>query len=197
MKEQEPHKADELKDFSFLSRLKGEESPFLEPEDYFDQFSERLDSQLEKESHEILDQIPRQEIFQVPKGYFSQLPQQIVEKVSPSPPQVGRVRRIRPYWLAAAIAASFTLLLWFQPWSNGTTDSLANPFADFSEAEMIEALSNEGIESGQLLAMVELEALDLSPDFDELETEEIERMLEEIDPAELEAALSDDSLFFE
>lgn len=81
----------------------------------------------------ILDAIPKQEVFQVPSGYFEALPDAIMKRIAEEEKQAPRIivmpaRRI--YWAAASVAAclliGFSLYVLNRPESvSGTDDSVA------------------------------------------------------------------------
>lgn len=55
-----------------------------------------------------LDSVPKQEMFQVPSGYFESLPDAIMQRIAEEEQQIPRVIALqsrRLYWSAASVAA--------------------------------------------------------------------------------------------
>ncbi len=195
MKEQEPTHKEELDGLPHLQALQAQDEPFQLPSGYFDSFAKRLPGRQELAEMPRLRQLNRQAVFVTPETYFETLPQRVQAQLG----LVGssRLRRLAPYWIPLAIAAAVVLLFWLRPSIPAETDPLSNPFAGFSEAEMIEAMRYETLETETLLTMLNPEDLVYTDPLETLNEDQIQSLLEELDPAALEATFSTESLMWD
>lgn len=189
MKDKDPHIEQELQDHPLLGSLKDAGSPFQLPEGYFEDFAARLQS--EQEEQTLMAQLPglqssgKESVFQVPEGYFDQLPQRMQQKTGVSKAPDARTRPLRYYRWPMAIAASFALLMALGLWQQNKIEKSGDPFAGFSEGEMLEVLELQDLETDDLLAMLDGDDLVDAGFYEELDDAEIESLLEGMDADEL------------
>jgi hypothetical protein len=189
MKDKDPHIEQELQENPLLGSLKDSGSPFQLPEGYFENFATRL--QAEQEEQAFLDQLPglqsagKESVFQVPEAYFDQLPQKMQAQTGISKSLNARTRPIRYYRWPVAIAASFALLMGLGLWQQSRIEKRSDPFAGFSEGEVLEALELQDLETDDLLAMLDGDDLVDVGFYEELDEAEIESLLEGMDADEL------------
>jgi hypothetical protein len=87
---------------------KKHETPFVSPENYFENLGERLQKRIQGEQEPV--KISRKLPFGVPENYFELLPQRIMKRISSLKPKVWYKERTTWQWAMAA--CSLVLLVW-------------------------------------------------------------------------------------
>jgi hypothetical protein len=87
---------------------KKHETPFVSPENYFENLGERVQKRIQGEQEPV--KISRKLPFGVPENYFELLPQRIMKRISSLKPKVWYKERTTWQWAMAA--CSLVLLVW-------------------------------------------------------------------------------------
>ncbi|GAB4123694.1 MAG: hypothetical protein OHK0045_03550 [Raineya sp.] len=85
------------------------EPPFKSPENYFEDFSTKLQKRIEGETEP--EGVSKKSPFGVPERYFDILPQKIMNRVTSLRKKVWYKERVTWQW--ATLACSFLALIWF------------------------------------------------------------------------------------
>ncbi|MCS6794944.1 MAG: hypothetical protein NZ516_03200 [Raineya sp.] len=101
--------------------------PFGTPENYFEEFSSRLEKRLkgEAEPKGLHKTLP----FKVPDRYFEWLPQRIMQKIQGMRTQIAWYEKIQWHWIGrmgAVTAVMVLLIMWFLPQKDTQTENLAD-----------------------------------------------------------------------
>lgn len=131
-------------------------NPFKTPEDYFEDFTERLMGQISEE----VPRIKKSEGFTVPDGYFDDLHGNIENKLAGPQVKVIALHRYRKYYFAAAaVAAAMVLYLgvqWNAP-QEVRFEDLAN-----SDIEKYFETNEFGLSTMEIAEVIPVDELEIS-----------------------------------
>ncbi len=133
-------------------------NPFKTPKGYFENFEGNL---LDKLKEEKLD-LPEEDGFVVPEGYFDSLPKRTKHKLDADENKVVHLNPYRKYYYAVASMAAIVLIFLGLNWNNSkevTFDDLAN--ADFEAYFEANELGLSTYEIAEVLPVDELEINDI------------------------------------
>lgn len=133
-------------------------NPFKTPEEYFEDFDDRLMDKLSEESSNI----PKEEGFAVPEGYFDGLHKNIQKKLDNQEAKVVQLHPYRKYYIAAVSVAAIVLVVFRLNWNSAaevTFDDLVN--ADIEDYFEINELGLTSYEIAEVIPLDELEINDI------------------------------------
>lgn len=133
-------------------------NPFKTPEEYFEGFDDKLRDKLSEESSNI----PEDEGFAIPEGYFDELHKSIHEKLDNLETKVVQLHPYKRYYYAVASIAAVVLVIFGL---NFNTSS-ALTFEDLAEADIENYFENNefdlsAYEIAEVIPLHELEINDI------------------------------------
>lgn len=147
----------------YLKGLKGNKNPFRTSEDYFENFSAKLQNRIEgyeelKDTAPILSSIPKYNPFEVPAGYFDELPTLIQERCNATKQQSNPLEWLfvflRPRFAVPALSVLLIAFLAIRYYGDNQlpADQLAEEISfeeqlqTIDESTIIEALTGDASE---------------------------------------------------